>query len=148
MISKSCQYALRAAVYLASNAGGGNKLNVKQIAVEINAPEAFTAKILQLLNKHNIITSLKGPYGGFYIEEYQLDAPILNIVYATDGPQLFTACGLGLKQCSAIHPCPFHDEYAVLRDRMKTTFQKTTIRKLAKKVDSGTHFLSRLPVKK
>lgn len=142
MISKSCQYALRAVVFLASEAGDNIKLNVKQIAKEIDAPEAFTAKILQVLNRHNIITSLKGPYGGFFIEEHQLDAPILNIVQAIDGLQVFTSCGLGLKQCSAKHPCPFHNEYEVLRNKMRETFEKTTIKKLAKKIDSGAYFLA------
>ncbi|MHC2993533.1 Rrf2 family transcriptional regulator, partial [Pontibacter sp. HJ8] len=80
MISKSCKYGIRAAVYIASKAGEGVKLNVKAIAKEIDAPEAFTAKILQILNKHRIITSLKGPYGGFFIDEYQLEQPVINIV--------------------------------------------------------------------
>lgn len=144
MISKACQYALRSVVYLASKAGENTKLNVKQIAKEIDAPEAFTAKTLQILNKHNIITSLKGPYGGFFIEEYQLDASIINIVNAIDGLQVFTSCGLGMKQCNANRPCPFHNEYEVLRTKMRDTFQDTTIRMLASKLDEGTHFLTSL----
>ena len=109
MISKSCQYALRAVVYLASNTNKALRLNVKQISKEIDAPEAFTAKTLQILNKHKIITSLKGPYGGFFMEEHQMDLPILNIVHAVDGLQIFTSCGFGLKKCSPNHPCAFHD---------------------------------------
>ena len=142
MISKACQYALRAVVYLASKADDNAKLNVKQIAKEIDTPEAFTAKTLQLLNKHKIITSLKGPYGGFFIEEYQMDTPIINIVHAVDGLQIFSACGFGLRRCSIGHPCAFHDTYAVLRNSMKHTFETTTVRKLAKNIEDGTHFLS------
>lgn len=141
MISKTCQYALRAVVFLASKAGENTKLNIKQIAKEIDAPEAFTAKTLQILNKHHIITSLKGPYGGFFIEDYQLDASIINIVNAIDGLQVFASCGLGMKQCNAKRPCPFHNEYAILRTKMKDTFQDTTVRMLALKIDDGTHFL-------
>jgi len=141
MISKACQYALRAVVFLASKAEENIKYNVKQIAKEIDAPEAFTAKTLQILNKHNVITSLKGPYGGFFIEEYQLDASIINIVNAVDGLQVFTSCGLGMKQCNSKRPCPFHNEYEVLRTKMKDTFQDTTIRMLAMKLDDGKHFL-------
>ncbi len=142
MISKSCQYALRAVVYVASKTGENVKLNVKQIAREIDAPEAFTAKLLQTLNKHHILTSLKGPYGGFYIEDHQTAQPILNIVHAIDGLQVFSACGLGLKQCSEKRPCPFHDDYKALRAKMLHTFQKITIKKLAKSVEQGYSFLS------
>jgi Rrf2 family transcriptional regulator, iron-sulfur cluster assembly transcription factor len=141
MISKSCQYAIRAAVYLASRADENLKLNVKAIAKEIDAPEAFTAKTLQILNKHNIITSLKGPYGGFFIEEYQLDVPILNIVNAIDGLQIFKSCGLGLKKCSEANPCPFHNDYKILREAMLSTFEKTTIRILAHNLENGDPFL-------
>ncbi len=148
MISKACQYALRAVVFLASKNDGKIRLNVKQIAKEIDAPEAFTAKTLQLLNKYKIVTSYKGPYGGFFIEDYQMDIPIINIVYAVDGVQLFTACGFGLKQCSANHPCAFHDTYAILRNTMQKAFEKTTIRKLGKNIKKGTHFLSSNHAKK
>ena len=58
MISKSCKYAIRAAVYIASKAGEGIKLSVKEVAKGIEAPEAFTAKVLQALNKHRIVTSM------------------------------------------------------------------------------------------
>jgi len=142
MISKSCQYAMRAVVYVASKADEKTKLNVKQIAREIDAPEAFTAKLLQTLNKHHIITSLKGPYGGFFIEEHQVTQPILNIVHAIDGLQVFSACGLGLKQCSEKRPCPFHDDYKLLREKMLSTFRRMTIKKLAKNLEQGYSFLS------
>lgn len=141
MISKSCQYAIRAAVYLASRADENLKLNVKAIAKEIDAPEAFTAKTLQILNKHKIITSLKGPYGGFFIEEYQLDVPIINIVNAIDGLQIFRSCGLGLKKCSETNPCPFHNDYKILREAMLNTFENTTIKILAQNLENGDPFL-------
>jgi len=141
MISKSCQYAIRAAVYLASRADENLKLNVKEIAKEIDAPEAFTAKSLQILNKHKIITSQKGPNGGFFIEEYQLHEPIVNIVSAIDGLQIFKSCGLGLKVCSEISPCPFHNDYKTLRESMLATFERTTIKMLAQNLKNGDVFV-------
>ena len=141
MISKACKYGIRAAVYVASRAGKGAKLNVKDIAKEVDAPEAFTAKILQTLNKHRIITSLKGPYGGFYIEDYQLEQPVINIVNAIDGMSVFWECGLGLKKCSGTHPCPMHDKFKGAREAMRDVFQQTTIRQLAQELNEGTSFI-------
>ena len=142
MISKSCQYAIRAAVYLASRVNENLKLNVKAIAKEIDAPEAFTAKTLQILNKHNIITSLKGPYGGFFIEEYQLDVPILNIVNAIDGLQIFKSCGLGLKKCSEAKPCPLHADYQSIKMQLVRLFNTKTIQNLADEMTSGDFFIN------
>lgn len=144
MISKSCKYSIRAAVFIASKAGEGIKLNVKDIAKEIDAPEAFTAKILQILNKHRIITSLKGPYGGFFIDEYQLEQPIINIVNAIDGMAVFRECGLGLKKCSDTHPCPLHHKFAVARESLRDVFQNTTLQHLAQGLKEGTSFIKNL----
>lgn len=142
MISKACQYGIRAAIFIASRHNDGIKFNIKQIACEIDAPEAFTAKILQVLNKHRIITSLKGPYGGFFIEEFQLEQPAINIVNAIDGMSVFKECGLGLKQCSATHPCPMHDQYKIARDALQNAFLQTTIRQLALQVNEGSSFIN------
>jgi Rrf2 family transcriptional regulator, iron-sulfur cluster assembly transcription factor len=144
MISKACKYGIRAAVFVASQTGNNRKFNVKDIAREVDAPEAFTAKILQILNKHRIITSLKGPYGGFYIEEFQLEQPVINIVNAIDGMAVFWECGLGLKKCSEIHPCPMHDKFKMARETLRNVFQETTIRQLAAELKEGTSFIKNL----
>lgn len=144
MISKACKYGIRAVIFVASRAEADIKFNIKQIAREVDAPEAFTAKILQSLNKHRIITSLKGPYGGFYIEEFQMEQAVINIVNAIDGMSVFNECGLGLKQCSASHPCPMHDQYKIARDALHNAFQNTTIRQLAIEVNEGASFINNL----
>jgi len=144
MISKSCKYGLRAAVFVASKASDGSKLSVKEIAHEIEAPEAFTAKILQILNKHRIITSLKGPYGGFYIEQYQLEQPVLNVVKAIDGMSVFIECGFGLKNCSEKRPCPMHFKYKAVRDTLLLAFEEASIGSLATDFNAGGSFLNRL----
>lgn len=148
MISKACKYGIRAVIFIASKAGDSNKLNIKQIAREVDAPEAFTAKILQILNKLRIITSLKGPYGGFYLEEFQMEQPVINIVNAIDGMSIFNECGLGLKQCSESHPCPMHDQYKIARDALRNAFQNTTIRQLAIEVNEGGSFINNLVLEK
>jgi len=118
------------------------KLNVKQIAEGIDAPESFTGKILQMLTKHRVLSSLKGPYGGFFIETFQLKQPVINIVNAVDGLSVFKECGLGLKQCSESHPCPMHNEYKVVRNKLLKTFEETTIEKLVNTLNKGNSYIS------
>lgn len=144
MISKACKYGIRAAVYVASRTEEGVKLSVKEIAREIDAPEAFTAKTLQILNRHRIITSLKGPYGGFFIQPHQMQQPIMNIVHAIDGTAVFWQCGLGLKECSDDHPCPMHDKFKVAREALRDVFQNTTIGQLALQLKEGNSFISNI----
>ena len=72
MFSKTCEYGLRAAIYIAQQAKKNEKIGITAIAEAIDSPQAFTAKILQQLTKKNIVQSIKGPYGGFYIDEQNL----------------------------------------------------------------------------
>ena len=55
MFSKSCEYAIRATIFIATHCCNKGKVGLKEIANEIDSPTAFTAKILQVLVKNNII---------------------------------------------------------------------------------------------
>jgi len=146
MISKSCKYAIRATVFIASQAANKRKLGVKEIAEEIEAPPAFTAKILQILNKHKIVTSLKGPYGGFFCEAYQLNLPVIDIVNAIDGTAVFKECVMGLHLCSDEHPCPMHHQYAEIRNKLRQSFENTTLGSLAGDLSGGNVYLKNNPL--
>ena len=110
MFSKACEYAVRAVLYIAVKSKDGSKLSIKEIAKEIDSPEPFTAKILQTLSRERIISSIKGPNGGFYLEPKSKPIPLNIIVYAIDGKNMLQACSLGLKECSDNFPCPIHHD--------------------------------------
>lgn len=128
MFSKSCEYGLRAVIYIAQQSMLGNKIGVKIIAEAINSPEAFTAKILQKLVKSHIVTSIKGPYGGFVIDKNSAKKITLSdVVTVLDGAKIYTGCGLGLKQCNAKSPCPLHDKFVDVRNDLKKMLTSNTI---------------------
>lgn len=133
MFSKSCEYAMRAVIYIAKQTLLGNKTGVKEIAQATNSPEAFTAKILQKLTKNNIITSIKGPYGGFLIEENKAQTTKLSeIVKIIDGNEIYTGCGLGLRECNSKNPCPIHHKFIDIRKDLKIMLETTTVYDLIK----------------
>ncbi|EPR66623.1 RrF2 family transcriptional regulator [Cyclobacterium qasimii] len=142
MFSKACEYGIRAVIYIWSQNTKGVKLGVKDICKEIDAPEFFTAKILQSLAKQDLVSSTKGPNGGFYISDDQENMRLLDLVKAIDGDKLFKGCGLGLKQCSESHPCPIHNDYKAIRENLAKLLSEKTIKGLAKEVVSGKATLS------
>ncbi|HLW19617.1 MAG TPA: Rrf2 family transcriptional regulator [Cyclobacteriaceae bacterium] len=146
MFSKACEYGIRAVIYIWSQSNSGKKLGIKDICKEIDAPEFFTAKILQSLAKQGIISSAKGPNGGFYVEGEQEHLTLIDLVIAIDGDQLFKGCGLGLKQCSEETPCPIHNDFKVIRDRLEQMLRNKKIVDLASEINSGAAILSRLTV--
>lgn len=133
MFSKSCEYALRAVIYIAKQTSLGNKTSVKEIAKATNSPEAFTGKILQKLTRNNIVNSIKGPYGGFLInEEKTQNTKLSEIVKVIDGNQVYTGCGLGLRKCNAKNPCPIHYKFISIRSDLKSMLETTTVYDLIK----------------
>ncbi|MCK9453119.1 MAG: Rrf2 family transcriptional regulator, partial [Bacteroidales bacterium] len=85
MFSKACKYAIRSLIYLASKAEAPEKIGLKEIAAEIDSPVAFTAKIMQILSKQNLVNSTKGPHGGFYLNATAAEIKLIQVVKAIDG---------------------------------------------------------------
>lgn len=111
MFSKTCEYAIRATVFVAHRSDDVTKLNFQEIAHGIDAPTAFVAKILQKLVKAGIIQSLKGKSGGFYMDANCLNKTVADIVKAIDGDKLFAGCAMGLPRCSELRPVAWHEWY-------------------------------------
>ncbi len=127
VFSKTCEYAMRAVFFIAHKTEQGNRVGIKEIAEGIGSPEPFLGKILQDLNKKSIVRSAKGPNGGFYMDDLTLKRPLVDVVTAIDGDNLFIGCGLGLAFCSEENPCPLHHEFKVIRERIYQMLTTTTI---------------------
>lgn len=144
MFSKACQYGIKASVYIASQSALGNRASLKDIAHNINSPEASTAKILHKLAKKNILTSLKGPTGGFDLPNGRAETILLcNIVEAIDGDSIYKGCALGFDSCDARKPCSLHNKFVGIRDNLKYMLENTSLYELANGVDEGLSFLKR-----
>jgi Rrf2 family iron-sulfur cluster assembly transcriptional regulator len=143
MFSKTAEYALRAAIFIAQKGSRDNKLGIEEIAKAIDSPQSFTAKILQLLTKENkVVSSVKGPHGGFYITSASKKLPARAILAAVNEDDLFTGCVLGLKECSEIKPCPMHSEYKKIRQELNELFQAKSIQDLADEVNKENIYIN------
>jgi Rrf2 family iron-sulfur cluster assembly transcriptional regulator len=142
MFSKACEYGIKAAIFIATKSYEGKRVSPKEISAEIDSPQAFTAKILQALVKHNIINSVKGAYGGFEIDKTNIgNVKLSQIVNAIDGDSIYSECGLGLEKCDENHPCPVHDKFKGVRDELKHMLEETNLEELALNIKSGASFL-------
>ena len=142
MFSKACEYAIKASIYIARQSLQQKRVNVKEVSESIDAPVAFTAKILQVLCRENILQSVRGQQGGFVFEEMkQKKVKIFDLVRIFDGDGLFTQCGLGLHRCSSENPCPVHDDFKIVREKLIEMTQKHSLYDLALKTESGLAWL-------
>lgn len=139
--SKTCEYAIRAVIFVAQKSEGGRKVGIKEVAAGIDSPEHFIAKILQDLSKRELIQSSKGPNGGFYVDSSAQSNTLADIVKAIDGEKIFKGCGLGLKSCSETKPCPLHNDFKEIRKKMQLTLQSATIGEFNENLNLGLSYI-------
>ncbi|MCE7862939.1 MAG: Rrf2 family transcriptional regulator [Bacteroidetes bacterium CHB5] len=144
MFSKACEYGIKAITYIATQSLEGQRVKIGDVVENSGSPAAFTAKVLGALTKHDIVHSLTGPNGGFYIDPAQMKRiKASDIVFAIDGDSLYTGCALGLTNCNSAEPCPMHDRFVKIRSELKKMLETTTVYDLALGVKSGKTILVR-----
>ena len=102
MLSNSCRYGIRAVIYLASQPESKGKTGIKKISNDLNLPTPFLAKILQQLAKQKILSSSKGPHGGFSLLKDSRKITLLDIVNTIDGKDIFTNCVMHNGSCESV----------------------------------------------
>src|SRR5210317_1521057 len=108
MLSNSSKYAIKAVLYLSLHSNESKKIMVKDIAEPINVPKAYIAKLLQELVKEGLVSSTRGPKGGFYLSKENNNQKVVSILTVIDGEKRLTSCLLSLEQCNEDKPCPLH----------------------------------------
>ncbi len=129
MLSKSCEYGLRASLYLASLDRDGYT-SIGTISEELDISFPFLTKIFQKLNDADLLTSQRGPKGGVALTKSPDEIALYDIVVAIDGDELFEECVLGLPECGDAEPCPLHNQWIDKRDQVETMFRSATLAEL------------------
>lgn len=137
--SKACEYGIRALTNLARQP---NQLAVvRDVSDAEGIPHYFLGKILQTMAKEGLVMSTKGPGGGFKLARPADEITLYDIKAAIDGVDDLVECAVGLAQCNDEMPCPLHDTFKPLRERIKSYLQETTLATMAEAVDRK-HMLS------
>lgn len=142
MLSNACKYAIRAMLYLTMNASIDNKIGVKKIADDLDTPQPFLAKLLQQLSSQQLVSSSKGPKGGFYLSEENLSNNLWDIVLCIDGSDKFDQCFLGLSACNDVNPCPVHHLVKPFKNELLQDFKHKSIFDLSTEIKQEGTLLS------
>jgi len=142
MLSHATKYAINAVLYLAAYASEEKKMGAKEVSIATNIPLPFLSKLLQTLAKKNIITSTKGPKGGFFLSNEHKQLPLIIIVDKLEGLHKFDECVLGLRACNSLNPCSIHFSMKPYKDKLLAEMSNNSIETFAEKVKEGTVFLT------
>ncbi len=145
MVGKTTEYAIRALVYIYLRNMAGERPGFREIAEKISAPSEFTGKVVQTLAKSGIIQSMKGPGGGFSFADMDAPVTLMQVINYFEGVEFFHKCVFGLSGCTKSSPCPLHNEYAPVREKLSRIASESTIQLLASRIKKNKAFLIRNP---
>ncbi len=139
MISQTAEYALRAVLYLAQHQNG-DPVPVETIAEDLALPRNYLSKTLHLLAKRGILSSVRGPRGGFELAVPGDALSLLEVVELFDDMERRGQCLLGRRECSDQTPCAAHHRWTELAGRVSAFFRETTVDDLIAEIDAdGGH---------
>ena len=124
--SSACEYAIRAMTYVA-NFETGTRLLARDISAHEHIPGPFLGKIFQTLVRAGLLKSSKGPGGGFALARDPETISLYDIYRAVDGDTYLDACAVGLARCSEEMPCPLHERWKPIRERIRNYLESTSL---------------------
>jgi Rrf2 family protein len=128
-ISEAASLALHAMAVLAENPG--RNLPVKEIAATLGVSENHLSKVLQRLVRGGFLRSVRGPSGGFSLEDGADEVNLLQVYETVEGPLAPVKCLFARPICDGRH-CLLggllEDANRGLRDRLETTRLKDIAR--------------------
>lgn len=129
LLSRACEYALQALLYIAA-VPGEKYILAREIAERHDLSYHFLGKVLQGLVKSGLLTSQKGPGGGFTLAKHASEITLLEVIHAIEGPNVLEGCVLGLPRCGEPNPCPVHNQWAQAKEKIYDMFTNQTVAQL------------------
>lgn len=108
------------------------KIKATELASKLEIPRHFLSQILHNLSKLNLISSQKGPGGGFYLNEEQRKNSPFDIITALQGEDYMQVCIYDTKPCKRNRPCPFHEVYSSYKSGFIRSLSTQSLEDLAK----------------
>ena len=126
-ISRGCEYALAAIRQLAA-VQDGVAMQAEQIAEAAGIPRKFTANILTLLVKSNLLHAHRGSGRGYRLARPAAQISVLEVVEAYEGEFTKPWCIMDSQQlCSAVDPCALHYTWLQTKEAVRSALAKKSI---------------------
>src|SRR6476469_501093 len=131
IFSNATEYTIRGLAELSSHSVDGKPLLMEQLVEGTDLPRDFLAKLFQKVDYGGILISAKGRGGGFSLARPPHKIKLMQIIEVMEGHQCFDRCVVRLEKCNDQMPCPQHDLYKPIRQRLKDYLNTTTLADLA-----------------
>ena len=132
MLSKTAEYALRTAVWLAQSPE--TRASADHLAEVTQVPRRYLHKVVQDLVRAGLVRSQPGPGGGYSLAGLPEKITILDIVDAVAPLERIRHCPLGLPSHTKL--CPLHRELDRVYAHAEEALGRVTLEKLVRSSSS------------
>ncbi len=123
------RFAVTAMVDLATR-GGKSPVTLSSISDRQSISLSYLEQLFGKLRRNNIVESVRGPGGGYYLGRPAGKISIAEIVLAVDEPLDATKCG-GMGKCHGEEkPCVTHDLWMGLNEKILDYLESVTLQQL------------------
>jgi Rrf2 family protein len=136
MLSNTAHYALRAVLVLARHEGT-RPLRAEEIADAIDTSRNYTAEILNALARAGLLTSARGPLGGYALAVRPDTLTVAHVVDLFDEPPRISKCLLGRVACDPAAPCVAHRRWSAVAATRRRPLTSTSIADLLDGTPAG-----------
>ncbi|HEY6872044.1 MAG TPA: Rrf2 family transcriptional regulator [Geobacteraceae bacterium] len=131
-LSTKAQYAVRALVDLSLHSAG-RPVALKDIARREDIPLNYLEQLFFRLKKGDIVTSVRGPHGGYVLARESSLIPVSEIVLTVEEPLNPVACLDGdAGSCARVSRCITHNVWKGLGERIKGFLDSISLAELAR----------------
>ncbi|MDQ6965355.1 MAG: SUF system Fe-S cluster assembly regulator [Mariprofundaceae bacterium] len=96
-------------------------LNAAALAARSHLPAPSVSKILQLLLREGLLTSVRGAGGGYHLTRPATDISIRDIIVALEGPIAITECSLDHARCDQQEHCNTRGNWNLINQVVRGT---------------------------
>lgn len=128
LIHRNTDYALRALISMSRNSKRTWSIGI--LAQETNIPDAFLRKIMQKLNRAGMVSSQRGPGGGFSLTRKPGRIKVLQVMEALQGPIAINRCFLD-RSCPRFNKCELRENLRRPQLELVNVLGKMTLEQLS-----------------
>ena len=114
--------------------GGKNPVTLAGISERQDISLSYLEQLFIRLRRHELVESVRGPGGGYYLARALDDVSVADIIRAVDEPIDATQCG-GKENCHDEHRCLTHDLWMGLNAHIYDYLENVTLASLVAKQD-------------
>jgi len=144
ILSRACEHALLSLIYMARY-GGDTVWDISHMADALSLSHHTLGKVLQTLAKAGLVISKKGPEGGFRLGRAPDTITLMDVLAVFHEQDLFARCLIGIPVCSDEAPCPVHQHWGPVRDKLCQLCETTSIAELAATDERPSYFATIAP---